>query len=255
MSIISKLVESNTVDSSNVEDYNGGGFISESGIYDLIIKRSWVIESSGGAIGMHVEFEGEGMLEKDFWMTNKDQQTFYNKNGKDFAMAGYVDMKKLNYVLTGNFMTSLTQLNVSNQIVKTYEWKEDPENEGKKKKVEIEKEVEYVTDWAGKQVKVGIQMKEKEEQKQQGDKWVGTGKRAENDKGEPYLELDIIGFYNADTNQTANEMKNDKDPEQIEKDKGRIEKSPIRPLKIKKTAPSKSNGGTVSGGVKKPNVF
>lgn len=257
MSIIGKLVESSNVDANNVEDYNGGGFISESGIYDLIVKRAWVIESAKGSIGIHIEFEGEGMLEQDVWMTNADKQTFYNKNGKDFAMAGYVDMKKLNYVLTGNFMTSLTQLNVSNQIVKTYEWKEDPEDATKRKKVDIEKEVEYLMDWAGKEVKVGIQMKEKEEQTKQGDKYVGTGKRAEDKDGKPYLEVGIIGFYHAETKQTANEMKNEKDAEQIKKDTDRIEKAPVKLFKPKKGKAPASSGASTSngGGAKKPSVF
>lgn len=258
MSIISKLVESSTVDANNVEDYNGGGFINESGIYELTIKRAWTIESANGAIGIHVEFTGEGSLEQDIWMTNRDGQTYYNRNGKDVAMAGYVQMKKLNYVATGNFLTSLSQLNVSQQLVKTFDRVDDPENEGKKKRVEVEKEVEYITDWAGKELKVGIQMKEKEDSVKQGDKYVGTGKRAEDKDGNPYLEVDIIGFYDINTNKTANELKSDKPAEQIEKDKTRLEKAPIRVFKAKKgnTSSKSSSGSSASvSPTKKPSIF
>lgn len=255
MSIISKIVESSSVDASAVEDYSGSGFINESGIYELMVKRAWVIESSKGSIGIHLEFEGEGMLEQDVYMTNADKQTFYNKNGKDVAMPSYVDMKKLNYILTGNFMTSLAQLNVSNQIVKTFEWKE-VEGEDKKKKVEIEKEVEYLTDWAGKEVKVGIQMCEKEAQTKQGDKYVGTGVRAESEDGKPFLEVNIIGYYDATTNKTANEMKNDKEAEQIDKDRTRLEKAPVRLFKAKGAKrPTSSGSSTSSAGATKPKVF
>jgi len=255
MSLISQIVESNSVDSSNVEDYSGVSYIKESGIYDLKVKRAWVIESANGALGIHTEFEGEAMLEYDFWITNRDKQTFYNKNGKDNPMPSYVDMKKLNYIITGQFLTSLAQLQVSNQIVKTYELKEDPENPDKKKKFEVEKEVEYITSWSNKEVKVAIQMAEKEESKKEGSKYVGTGKRAEDKDGNPYLDVNIIGFYNAETNQTANEMKKEVEASQINKDKERLEKSPVRLFKAKKAGASKSTGTTSGGAVAKPNVF
>lgn len=255
MSIISKLVESQTVDASNIEDYSGSSFVTESGFYENKIKRAWVIESKGGAIGIHVEFEGEGILDRDIWMTNKEQQVFYTRNGKDVAMAGYVEMKKLNYVATGNFLTSLTGLNVSQQIVKTHEWVEDTENEGKKKKVDVEKEVEYITDWAGKELIVGIQMKEKEESVKQGDKWVGTGKRAEDKDGKPYLDAEVIGYYDIETKRTANELKKDAESTQYDKDVARIEKSPIRVFKAKKGSPSSKPSTGASGAVKRPSVF
>lgn len=256
MSLISQIVESQTVDKSNVEDYSGVSYINESGIYDLKIKRAWVIESAKGALGIHTEFEGEAILEYDFWITNADKQTFYTKNGKDVAMPSYVDMKKLNYVITGEFLTSLAQLSVSNQIVKTYELKEDPENPEKKKRFDVEKEVEYITSWAGKEVKVGIQMSEKEATTKQGDKYVGTGKRAEDKDGKPYLDINIIGFYNTETNQTANEMKKETEANQINKDKERLDKAPVRLFKSKGSKPS--TGGATTGGAsvpKKPSVF
>lgn len=255
-SLISQIVESSKVDSSNVADYSGVSYIKESGIYSLKIKRAWVIESAKGALGIHTEFEGEAMLEYDFWITNQDKQTFYTKNGKDSPMPSYVDMKKLNYVVTGNFLTSLSQLNVSNQLVKTFEYITDPEDETKKKKVEVEKEVEYILDWKDKEVDVAIQMAEKEASTKQGDKYVGTGKRAEDKDGKPYLEVNIIGFYNPETKQTANEMKREIEAQQINKDKERLEKVPVRLFKPKGSKPSNtssSTGGTSAP--KKPQVF
>lgn len=253
MSILKKLIESSSVDSNDVKDYSGVSFINTSGIYDLIVKRAWVIESQSGAIGIHCEYEGEGLFEQDVYMTNKEGQTFYNKNGKDMAMAGYVAMKKLNYVLTNQFLGSLSELHTETRLVKTTEWKEV---EGEKKKVEVEKEVDFIPSWQGKPIKVGIQMKEKEEQVKQGDKYVGTGKVACDKDGKPYLEVDVIGYYNADTNQTANEMKSDKVAEQINKDKDRLDKSPVRLLKVSNKPTTASANGTSSNGVvKKPSIF
>lgn len=256
MSVLKKLQESQTVDNSNVDDYSGSVFVKESGFYVDKVKRAWAIESKSGAIGIHIEFEGEGMLEQDIWMTNKEGQTFYNKNGKDMAMAGYVQMKKLNYVLTGEFLTSLANLSTTQKVVKYHEWIEDPDNEGKRKKVDKEIEVDYIDDWTGKDVILGIQMKEKEEQVKQDGKYVGTGKRAEDKDGNPYLDVDVIGYYNAETKQTANEMKNDKESEQYAKDEARIEKSPIRVFKpkgAKKPTKTSTSGG--SAPIKKPSVF
>ena len=241
MSILKLLVESNSVDSTDIKDYSGVSFINTSGMYELKVKRAWAIESKGGAIGIHIEYEGEGLLEQDIYVTNKDKQTFFNKNGKDVAMPGYVDMKKLNYVLTGQFLTSLTQLETESRIVKTTEWKDI---DGTKEKVEIEKEVDFLVSWQGKEVVVGIQMKEKEEQVKQGDKYIGSGKVAADKDGKPYLEIDVIGYYNTNTKQTANEMKNDKEATQFDKDKDRLINTPIRALKLNKPTSNSSSAST-----------
>ena len=253
MSIISKLVDSSSVDQTNIDDYSGGGYIGQSGIYDLVLKRAWVIESEKGSIGIHIEFEGEGMLEKDLYISNANKQTYYVKDGKEFAMPSYTDMKKLNYILTGVFMTSLKDLKVSQQIVKTYDVVDDPENEGKKKRVDVEKEVEYLNEWAGKSLKVGIQMEEQEESKKTDNGYVKTGKLLTNKDDIPILNPNIIGFYHAETRQTANEIKNEKDAEQIEKDYVRLEKSPIKKLKSKSSQASSSTATKKTVG--KPDVF
>lgn len=255
MALLKQLVESNTVDVNNVEDYSGSSYIGQSGIYDLIIDRAWVIESEKGALGIHIEFKGEGILEQDIYITNKDKQTFYNKNGKDMAMPGYIDMKKLNYVVTGQFLTSLSQLNVSEQIVKTYTMIDDPGNEGKKKRSDIEKEVELLIDWSGKEVKVGIQMEEQEKSEKQNGKYVGTGQVLTNKDGIAILKPNIIGYYNNETSQTANEMKKDIEATQINKDKERLEKAPIKQFKAKSKAPVRATASSAVNKPAKPNVF
>lgn len=249
MSILKKLVESTTVDANDIKDYSGVSFINESGVYELVVKRAWAIESKSGAIGIHLEFEGEGLLEQDIYMTNSNQQTFYNKNGKDMAMAGYVQMKKLNYILTGNFLTSLSQLHTEERVVKANEWKDV---DGTKTKVEVEKTVDYLASWVGKEVIASIQMKEKEAQELKGDKYVGTGKRAEDKDGNPYLDLEILNFFNKETKQSASEMKSESEAKQLDKDIERLAKSPIRVLK---TSNKPSATTSAPKAVTKPNIF
>ena len=144
------------------------------------------------------------------------------------AMAGYVQMKKLNYILTGNFLTSLSQLHTEERVVKANEWKDV---DWTKTKVEVEKTVDYLTSWVGKEVIASIQMKEKEAQELKGDKYVGTGKRAEDKDGNPYLDLEILNFFNKETKQSASEMKSESEAKQLDKDIERLAKSPIRVLK------------------------
>ena len=259
-SILGKLKDSSQkVDvASEIADYNGGGFIKDSGIYSETIAKAFLVESKNGAIGIYIQYSGEGQHEETVYISNRDGETFYNKNGKDHPMPSYVDMKKLNYILTGEMITSASQLKVEERIVKHYKWTEDPEDENKKIKVDIELTAEVLVDWIGKEVKLSVQMCEKEKQEKKGDKYVGLGVRAENKDGVPYLEVAILNYFNSETNKTASETLNEKESTQLAKDETRLEKSPVRVFKSKKPK-SGTSGSTASkspsAAPSKPKIF
>lgn len=255
MSILGKLRESTTVKSiDDIKDYSGSSYISESGIYDFEIKKAFLVEAASGAVGVYVEFGGEVNYDETFWVSNREGQTFFVKNGKEVSNPSYVQVKKLNYLFTNEFVDSLTKLSIEERIVKHFEWVEDPENDDKKKKVDKEITAEVLVDWIGKTGKMSVQMAEKEAQTKQGDKYVGTGKRAEDKDGNPYLEVKVLNFF-SEENKTASEQLAEKEAIQMTKDSERIAKTPVRVFKPKGAKKAITASGGTSSAPKKPNIF
>lgn len=253
--LLNKLRESKkSTQAEEIKDYSGSTFISKSGAYDFEVKKAFLVEAASGAIGVYIELGGEVNYDETFWVSNREGQTYFEKNGKEFANPSYVQIKKINYLFTDDFVDSLTKLNVEERIVKHFEWVEDPENDGKKKKIDKEITAEVLVDWIGKTGKLTAQMAEKEHQTKQGDKYIGTGKRAEDKDGNPYLEVKIINFFN-DESKTASEKLNEKESEQFNKDLARLEKAPVRLFKPKGAKKTTSSNSGSSSAPKKPVIF
>ena len=255
MSILSKLRESSQVNQAeDIKDYSGSSFINESGVYDYEIKKAFLVEAKSGSIGIYIQYGGEVNHEETIYVSNKEGQTYFTRNGKEQSLPSYVQAKKMNYLFTGAFVKSLAEMSIEERIIKHYEWVEDPEDEEKKKKVDKEITAEVLVDWIGKTGKISVQMCEKEKQVKQGEKYVGTGEVSADKDGKPYLEVSILNFFNDDS-KTASEMLNEKDATQMDKDIQRIEKAPVRLFKKKGAKkPSKATSGA-SSAPKRPNVF
>lgn len=256
MSLLRKLQDSTTINTTeDMKDYSGGGFLSESGIYEVEIKKAFLIEAASGAIGIHIQYAGETSHEENLYISTSELKTFYNKNGKDFALPSYIQAKKMNYLLTGEMVNSITDFKVEERLVKHYKLAEDPENEDKKKRVETEITAEVLVDWIGKKMKIAAQMCEKEEQKKIGDKYVGQGVVAADKDGKPYLEVNLFDFFSIDGH-SASESINNKDAVAITKAQDRIERTPVRLWKPKGAKKATTSGSTsVSKPVAKPSVF
>ena len=97
MSILSRVKENQVTLEASIKDSSGASFINDSGLYDMVIEKAFVMESEKGSIGIYVGYKGEAQLEDTVWLTNQQGETFYNKGGKDFPMLGYVDAKRINY--------------------------------------------------------------------------------------------------------------------------------------------------------------
>ena len=107
-------------------------------------------------------------------------------------MMGYVDAKRLNFLLAGEMVDSITKLETENRLIKHFKLADDLENEGKKKRVEDTIEAEVLTQWIGKEVDILVQMKQKEGWDKDTKKPSGVG--AVTKDGEPITEVDIIGL-------------------------------------------------------------
>lgn len=256
MSILSRVKENQVTLEASIKDSSGASFINESGLYDMVIEKAFVMESDGGSIGIYVGYKGDAQLEDTIWLTNKQGETFYNKGGKDFPMLGYVDAKRINYLLTGEMIDSITKLSTEQRLIKHFKYTDNPDEEGKKVKVETTEEKEVLTEWIGKSISLLIQMEQKEGWDK--DTKSNSGKGAETKEGEPITEPKIIGYFNEE-GKSASEAFGDKEPVALAKGLERIAKTPIKMFKAKgATKPSATKTNT-SGGAKamppKPSIF
>ena len=256
MSILNRLKETSEGNATEeLKDVTGGGIIKESGIYDLTIQRAYFIESgSSDAIGVKIDFVGEGFLDYQTYISRADGSTTFNKNGKDIALPSYAMMKKINYVISGKFGNLLDNIDVEEKVIKVKEFSNDVTDEnGNRKLIEVEKSVEMITSWIDAKIKVAVRMGEKEKrEKNDSGSYVGTGHRAEDKDGNPYLDAELMNVYNMD-GKTASEILNDKEPKAIIKDRDFLEKNPIKVFKAK--GAKKSSGGGSPAKPSKPAIF
>jgi hypothetical protein len=253
MSILNKLVENKAVTETALKDFSGnGGFINESGVYDMKIEKAFLLESDGGAIGVFIGFNGDAMFEETLWIANRDKLTYFTKDGKDFAMPAYIDTKKINYLVTGVMIDSLTSLKTEQRLIKHFKYVEDPENEGKKKRVDNQIEAEVLADWIGKDIKLLMQMVQKEGWDKDAKKPNGVG--ALTKEGVPVTDPVVIDIYGAD-GRTASETMDDKPSEMLAKGLARIEKTPIRMFKPKKPTGAKVPTSASKPAPSKPSIF
>ena len=95
-----------SVESTSIERV-GGGFIWESGVYDVSVKLAYLDQAKSEAISFNVVLENsEGKeLKETFWIKSgkaKGNKTFYTKDGKDFPLPGYAVANSLCVAFTGN---------------------------------------------------------------------------------------------------------------------------------------------------------
>ena len=250
MSILNRVRENKVTLEASIKDSTGASFINSSGLYRTKIESAFVTESENGAIGIFIRYGGDVMHEDTLWLTNRDGDTYYTKGGKDFPMMGYVDAKRLNFLLAGEMVDSITKLETENRLIKHFKLADDLENEGKKKRVEDTIEAEVLTQWIGKEVDILVQMKQKEGWDKDSKKPSGVG--AVTKDGEPITEVDIIGYFNQD-GQTASEAFKGEEGKALTKGLERIEKTPIRMFKAKgATKPSSSTAPKTPA---RPRVF
>ena len=234
MSIFAKLKEQQIGSTEEqFKDLGGASFISESGVYSLNIKRAWAIESKGGAIGIHVEFGGDHMLDMDIYMTNKEGETYYvAPDGKSRNMKGYLDVKKINYIATGKLLASLADIPTAERIVKAKVLTETPD--GTYERVEKEIKVDYLIEWDSKPITICVQQVEALDK----EKNLVIKK-----DGSVATNLELVNVYNSNGFSASELFKGEQEPKALEKDLERVTKTPIKKAKQSKSA---SSGATAT---------
>lgn len=172
------------------KDVLGGSRILDSGIYPTRIEHAYQVKSSGGALGIALSLvtpEGQ-KINKTIYISTKAGKTFYVKDGKEYNLPGYSLMSSLATLLTDK---SLVTLETEDKVVKVFDFNT---------KAEVPTTVPMLTELVGKEVYTGVL-------RQIVDKNVKTDEGTYVPTGETREENEIAKFFDAQTKQTASEMK------------------------------------------------
>lgn len=184
-------------DTEEATDHLGGGSygVVESNVYQMEIKNMYMIQSSKGAIGVVLEGEldnGSKYTETTY-ISNRDGETFYVKDGKKFKMPGFITMDNICIIATGE---SLVDCRTDDKVVSMW----DSES-GK----EVNRSVPVFVDVIGEVIAVAIQQIRENKTKENST----TG------KWEPINEErilnQIVSVYDVESQKTVYEAMNDKD--------------------------------------------
>lgn len=172
--------ELNTEGMEEPQDRLGGFSLLESGGYDGVIKLAYVTDSSKSSakcVVTVVDYGGHEMTERT-WVTSGKGDPYYERDGKKIPLPGYDTINSMCLVATG---LGLADQDIEDKTIKV--WDKDA---GK----EIEKSMPVITSLLGKQVTAGILKQVVNKQAQQGDKWVDTNEKREENVTDKYFHFD-----------------------------------------------------------------
>lgn len=110
MSLFANIEETNDIQESG--DVLGGGNLLPSDVYEMTIKSAYVMPAASGAIGVHLQLEGEGgkSLRNTQYVTSgtaKGGKNYYERNGEKRFLPGYELINDLCLLVTNNGLTAL----------------------------------------------------------------------------------------------------------------------------------------------------
>lgn len=177
-------------DAAPEEDRLGGRQLFDSAVYPAKVKMAYLRAADSGAIGLTLILDLEGKeFNKTIYISNKAGETFTVKDGKQVNMMGFNLANSLAMVTTGK---PLNQLKDEERLQKVRNFKEKKDENIK---------VQVIVDLLDKEVNVGIVRQEVNKQVKQGDAYVPTAEKVE--------ENEISKFFCAKKkflNMTASEM-------------------------------------------------
>ena len=156
----------------------------ETGAYKMRITEAYFRESSGGAMGLHLQMEvaqGKGIYREAIYITSglaKGQKTYYESNGEKYPLPGWVQADQLCRLVCGK---RLNEIRTEPKQVEVYDF----QAQGK-----IHVNVEMLTQLLGKVVAVAVyKVKEYRRIQNEYNEWV------EDTHDEPKLKNEIFKFF------------------------------------------------------------
>lgn len=187
MGLLKGIKGTNKIEQTVEDDRLGGQQLFNSDVYLATIKGAYLDKSSGGSLGAFLSFEIDGkQLRYTQYLTNKQGENFYTKDGKNFMMMGYLAIDALMQLVAE---CPLEDAVTEDKIVKIWD------NDLKK---EVPQTREVFVDLLDKQVKIAV-LRQIVDVTKKGD----DGKYHPN--GETKEENECVKFFHAETDQTLKE--------------------------------------------------
>lgn len=187
MGLLKGIKGTNKIEQTVEDDRLGGQQLFNSDVYLATIKGAYLDKSSGGSLGAFLSFEIDGkQLRYTQYLTNKQGENFYTKDGKNYMMMGYLAIDALMQLVAE---CPLEDAVTEDKIVKIWD------NDLKK---EVPQTREVFVDLLDKQVKIAV-LRQIVDVTKKGD----DGKYHPN--GETKEENECVKFFHAETDQTLKE--------------------------------------------------
>ena len=226
MSLLSNVKKSETQEVQEDVIFKATGGPLPTGAYPAKIKLAMLKESQAGALALelHLDIEGKTVRET-IYFTNRQQETFYTKNGKNFPLPSYTTVNDISLVTTGTY---IEDQDTEKKTVELYDFDA---------KAEIPKQVNCVTSMHGKDLIVGLYEEQtfKQAKNESNGKWEDTDELRQantinkvfNEDGFTVQEL----IAEADEASFINDWKENYDGQLIDRTKGKKPKASKPSLK------------------------
>jgi hypothetical protein len=146
MSLLKTLKTDESIKGEERDSVGGFGVV-DSGLYAAKIALAYVTKSAGGAIGLVTSFKTEDKkeLRQTFWMTNKQGQNFYEKDGQKNYLPGFNQANALALLTLG---TEIADIETEEKVVNVY---------SSEAKAEVPTKVQMLTELLGQDIILGVQ--------------------------------------------------------------------------------------------------
>lgn len=238
MSLLSNVKKSDNQEVQQDVIYKGTGGTLPTSAYPAKIKLAMLKESQAGALALELHLEIEDKIVREtIYFTNRQQETFYTKNDKNYPLPGYTTVNDISLVTTGAY---IEDQDTEEKTVELYDFDA---------KAEVPKQVNCVTAMHGKDLIVGLYEEQtfKQAKNESNGKWEDTEEvrqsntvnKVFNEDGLTVQEL----IAEADEASFINDWKENYDGELIDRTKGKKPKASKPSLKAGAAKPK----GTLFG--------
>lgn len=183
------------------KDVLGGSRVVDTDVYDATIKLAYAGKSKGGALSLTIHADLDGTeLRHTFWVTNKQGQNYYEKDGKKHFLPGWNAANGICLLITNQ---ELTALPTEQKVVKLWDFEA---------KAEVNTPVEALVALHGGKVKLAVQKQLVDVNQETAP---GSGVYVPSGKTREQNEIDKVFFY--DDGRTVKEIRENQPAEFMDK--------------------------------------
>lgn len=201
MSLMSNVKTGSSDAPAIEEDRTGGDYTLATGLHELVVEAAYLKKSGSSdalALVLKLKNREKKTFEEQIWFTNRNQETFYVKDGQQNNLPGFNQVNSISTVLVDkNFL----DLDTEKKQIMIWD-----RNESK----EMPTEVDMVTALINQKFIGGVQHIYENLRKEVNGEWV-----ADTDYSRQYNHLDKV--FHVDSRKTAGEIINNKEATFIEK--------------------------------------